>query len=68
MARLVAWGHMTEAPTNITYLSVLSQETVRKALMIATLNHLEVELGDIWNVYTGTCYRKGVDYFGSRVW
>ena len=36
--RLVAGGHMTEAPAVMTYASVVSRETVRIALTIAALN------------------------------
>ena len=42
---------MTKAPASITYTSIVSRETVRIALMIATLNDLEVKLGDILNAY-----------------
>ena len=50
-ARLVAGGHMTEALATITYASVVSRETVRKALMIAALNDLEVKFGNTLNTY-----------------
>jgi hypothetical protein len=50
-ARLVAGGHMTEAPPTITYASVVSRETVRLALTIAALNDLEVKIGDVLNAY-----------------
>ena len=42
---------MTEAPSTITYASVVSRETVRIALMIATINDLEIKLGTILNAY-----------------
>jgi hypothetical protein len=50
-ARLVASGHMTEAPATITYASMVSRETVRIALMLAALNDLQVNVGDVLNVY-----------------
>jgi hypothetical protein len=50
-ARLVAGGHMTKAPPTITYASVVSQETVRLALTIASLNDLEVKVGGVLNAY-----------------
>jgi hypothetical protein len=50
-ARLVAGGHWTKAPATITYASVVSRETVRLALTIASLNDLEVEIGDVLNAY-----------------
>ena len=45
--RLVAGGHMIKALTTIIYASIVSRETIRIALMITTLNDLEVKLGDI---------------------
>ena len=48
-ARHVAGGHMPEVPATITYASVVSRETVGIALMIFTINDLEVRLGDILN-------------------
>ena len=50
-ARLVGGCHMTKVPATIKYDSVMSRETVRIALMIATLNDLEVKSGDILFVY-----------------
>ena len=48
-ARLVTGGHMTKAPATITCASVVSRETVKTALMIATLNDIVVKL--ILNAY-----------------
>ena len=53
-ARLVAGGHMTEAPAIMTYASVVSRDTVRIALTIAALNDLEVKTSDIQNAYLTT--------------
>ncbi len=50
-ARLVAGGHLTEAPATITYASVVSRETVCLALTFASLNDLEVKIGDVLNAY-----------------
>ena len=50
-ARLVARGHMTKALASIMYASIVLRETIRIALMIATLNDLEVKLGKILNAY-----------------
>ena len=36
-ARLVAGGHMTKALATIRYASIVSRETVRMAMMVATL-------------------------------
>ena len=45
---------MTKALATIMYASVASSETVRIALMIATLNDLEAKLGSILNAYIQT--------------
>ncbi len=50
-ARLVAGGHMTEAPPTLTYASVVSRETVRIALLTAALNNLDVWAADVLNAY-----------------
>jgi hypothetical protein len=50
-ARLVAGGHMTKAPGTITYASVVFCETVCIALLMATLNDLNVKVGDVINAY-----------------
>jgi hypothetical protein len=48
-ARLVAGRHWTEAPTTITYASIVSCETVRIVLLMAALNDLEVKIGNVLN-------------------
>ena len=58
-ARLVAGGHMTEAPAVMTYASVMSRETVRITLMTTVLNDLEVKASDVQNAYLTTpCVEK----------
>ena len=42
---------MTKSPATITDASIVSRETVRIALMIATLIDLEVKSGNILNAY-----------------
>jgi hypothetical protein len=59
-ARLVAGGHWTKAPTTITYASVVSCEIVRLALTIASLNDLEVKIGDVLNTYITTPVKEKV--------
>ncbi len=46
-ARLVAGGHTIAAPATITYSSVVSREKVRIALLLASLNDVEVKMADI---------------------
>jgi Reverse transcriptase (RNA-dependent DNA polymerase) len=59
-ARFVAGGHMTEAPTSITYSSVVSRESVRIALLIASLNDLDVWAADVGNAYLNAPCREKI--------
>lgn len=57
-ARLVADGHLTKAPSSITYSSVVSRDSVRIALTIAALNDLELFACDIGNAYLNASCRE----------
>ena len=59
-ARLVAGGHMTKALTTIIYTSIVLRETVSLALVITTLNDLQVKSGNILNVYAQAPVTKKV--------
>jgi hypothetical protein len=48
---MVAGGHMVDAPSFLTYASVVSRETVRIALTIAALHDLDVKAADVENAY-----------------
>jgi hypothetical protein len=61
-ARFVAGGHMTEAPSSITYSSVVSRDSIRILLVVAALNGLEVSSTDIQNAYINAKPREKV-YF-----
>ena len=50
-ASLVVGSPMTKALTTIIHACKVSRETFRIALMIATLNDLEIELKSIFNAY-----------------
>ncbi len=47
----MAGGHLTQAPATITYASVVSCKTERLALTFASLNDLEVMVGNVLNAY-----------------
>jgi len=57
-ARLMADGHKTRPPSSITYPSVVSRDSVRIALTIASLNALEVSACDIGNAYLNAQCRE----------
>ena len=66
-ARLVAGGHMTEAPATITYSSVVSRDSVRIAMTIAALNGLRVMSCDIQNAcLTADCRERIWTYAGPE--
>ncbi len=70
-AQLVAGGHMTDAPSSITYSSIMSRDSVRIALMVAALNDLDILSADIGNAYLNTETREKVyavagPEFGSK--
>jgi len=64
-ARFVAGGHMTDAPSSITYSSVVSRDSVRLAFLIAELNGLNVMACDIGNAYLHAPCREKVWFLGG---
>jgi hypothetical protein len=59
-ARLVAGGHMTTAPSAVTYASVVLRKSVQIALTLAALINLEVKCGNGLNVYITTPVKEKV--------
>jgi hypothetical protein len=64
-ARFVAGGHMTAAPSSITYSSVVSRDSVRLAFVIAALNGLDVMMCDIGNAYLNAPCREKIWFKGG---
>ena len=69
-SRLVADGHKTDTPASVTYSSVVSRDSVRICLLLAALNDLDVQSGDIENAYLTApcrekCWCRGGPEFGS---
>ena len=65
--RLVAGGHQTDAPTTITYSSVVSRDSVRIAFLLAALNDLDIFACDIQNAYlTAPCREKVCTIAGAE--
>jgi hypothetical protein len=55
----VANGNETETPAALTYSSVVTRDSVRIALLVASLNELELLACDIQNAYlTADCREK----------
>jgi Reverse transcriptase (RNA-dependent DNA polymerase) len=68
-ARLVAGGHQTEVPKDSVYSSVVSRDSVRLALTLASLNSLSVLSADVQNAYLNAptkekCYTIAGPEFG----
>jgi len=59
-ARFCADGHKTDAPTSVTYSTVVSRDSVRIILLIAALNELDILSGDIQNAYLTAPNREKV--------
>ena len=58
-ARFVAGGHVTNPPSTQTYASVVSRESVRIALLIASLNDMNVMSADVQGAYLNApCHEK----------
>ncbi|KAL7476013.1 LOW QUALITY PROTEIN: hypothetical protein ACHAW6_001903 [Cyclotella cf. meneghiniana] len=48
---IIARGHMTKAPATLTYASVVSQDTMWIALLVAALNNVDIWAADVLNTY-----------------
>ena len=59
-ARLVADGHLTEAPKSVTYSSVVSRDSVRICLLLAGLNGLDIKVADVKLAYLQAPCREKV--------
>ena len=61
-ARFVAGGHMTSCAPELTYSTVVSRDSIRILLMVASLNELKVMSTDIMNAFLHALPREKV-YF-----
>ena len=59
-ARFVANGNQTDAPSSLTYASVVSRESVRIALLYASLNDLSILGCDVSNAYLNAPCREKI--------
>ena len=64
-ARFVAGGHTTETPSNITYSSVVSRDSVRLGFLIAALNGIDLMACDIENAYLNATCREKIWFEGG---
>jgi hypothetical protein len=59
-ARFVAGGHWIDTPSQLTYSSVVTRDSVRIAFLITALNELDVLAADIGNAYLQAPVREKV--------
>jgi Reverse transcriptase (RNA-dependent DNA polymerase) len=64
-ARFVAGGHTTEAPSSLTYSSVVSRDSVRIAFLVAALNDLDIMSCDLENAYLNAPCREKIWFEGG---
>jgi ribosomal protein L31E len=64
-ACFVAGGHTTEAPSSLTYSSVVSRDSIRIAFLIAALNDLDVMSCDLENAYLNAPCREKIWFEGG---
>ncbi len=59
-ARLVAGGHKTAPPTQLTYSSVVSRESVRLGFLLAAPNDVDIVAADVGNAYLNATTKEKV--------
>jgi hypothetical protein len=59
-ARFVAGGHLTDAPAQLTYSSVVTWESIHIGFLIAALNGLDILSADVGNAYLQAPTREKV--------
>jgi hypothetical protein len=59
-ARLVAGGHTTDPPKDMTFASVVSRDSVRIAFLLAALNDLDILAADVQNAYLNAATKEKV--------
>ena len=59
-ARFVAGGHWTDPPSQTTYSSVISRDSVRIMFLIAALNDIDILSADIGNAYLNASTKERV--------
>jgi hypothetical protein len=64
-ARFVAGGHTTEAPSSLTYSSVVARDSIRLAFLIAALNDLDIMSCDLENAYLNAPCREKIWFEGG---
>lgn len=64
-ARFCANGNEAEAPSSITYSSVVSRDSIRLVFLIAGLNDLDILAADVTNAYLNADVREKIWFVGG---
>ena len=64
-SRLVAEGHKQDAPDSITYLSVVSCDSVIIMLTLAALNRVDLQTADVYNAYLNNKSKERVYFYAG---
>ena len=59
-ARMVTGGHTTKTPSPVTYISMVSRDSVILMIMVAVLNDLDLQAVDIKNSYINASCRENI--------
>ena len=64
-AHFVAGGHTTEAPTSMTYSSIVSCDSMQLTFLIVALNDVDIMLVDLENAFIQAPCRKKIWFEGG---
>ena len=64
--RFVAGGHTTEAPASMTYLSVVSRDSMRLGFLLAALNGVDMLACNLENAYLNAPCREKIWFEGGQ--
>ena len=67
-ARYVGGGHLTQVSPSLSYLSVLSRDSVRIMFLVTVLNDLDIEICDIGNAYLNDETRERLQFTVGQEW
>ena len=58
-------GHLTDTPSSMNYVSVLSRDSVRLALLIVALNYLDILAGETQNAYLNAPKKQKAPFYAG---
>ena len=64
----MAGGNLTDLPSSMTYVGVVSHYSVSLDFLIVELNYLDILAGDIQNVYLNTTAKEKLSFYTDYEW